>query len=228
MQDMSFKNQFELDDYIKVNYVKALGAGREGACFLLPNDIVIKKLYDEYVKEYVLRFKNIDNPSFVFPKNVCMIDGYVKAYFMEYARGESLFDNIINEVKIDKLVSDLKVLVNNVRELSKLGIETYDVVGKNIIYDGNIFKIIDTLRYSWLSNRDEFNSNIRMIMQTVYESIIRGIPKDYRVHINMDMRTDMYLLTHPDEVIYDLKDQASEAFDEDIHTLGDIKLLLKK
>ena len=60
MELIEFESKEKLRDFIKQKYVKVLGAGREGTCYLMPEGYVIKKLNDEYYESYIEKFDGID------------------------------------------------------------------------------------------------------------------------------------------------------------------------
>lgn len=66
MKIIKLNSSEQLDEYIRNNSIEVLGSGREGTCFLLSNNIVIKKLNDDYYLLNPNKFEDVNIPSFVF------------------------------------------------------------------------------------------------------------------------------------------------------------------
>lgn len=228
MEKMEFKSRDELKDYINSHTVKNLGIGREGRCSLLDNGKVIKYLYDDYNPEFVLQFKDIDSSSFLFAKEGIFVDDYVAAILMEYAKGMALSSKKPVDQNIITLGNQLQILSNDIVSISEKSVFVKDFHCGNIIYDGNAFKVIDTLPYLLFSRGNYKNENLREVMNRIYEFLLsdiisyRIVRRDYTYLGRLDR------LEYPSEYFNELKSYLENTLGEEINTLGEASVSLKK
>ena len=229
MKNLIFNNKDGLDRFIKKHTVKPLGAGREGASFLMDNGLVLKKLNDEYNPEFVMQFKDLDISSFVFAKSSVIIDNYVNAIFMEYIKGYTLLENVPNNQDLLVLGEQLQKLVEDIKKISELGIWVKDFYPGNIIYNNNGFKIIDTIGYLYLANNNFELDNLYEIMNKLYGVLIKEVYSCNEISSDLLFIGNTNILKNPKEYLKELKNVIEKIGECDITTLGDAKkTLLKK
>lgn len=228
MDNIRLNSEEELYSFINNNIVKRLGYGREGICFLMQNNIVLKKLYSRFYPDYALQFKDLDIDSYIFAKSAILLGDYARGVFMDYVNGYNLYDYNTDNINIDKLVVSLKKLVTDTIELSKNGIEIIDFHLGNILYNEECFKIIDTLCYLNLPKYDWTIDNIRCIIRPLYDKLLGIIPYNKLLAKYMNCYTDSYLQSNPDEVIYGISEIVNNNFDVKVNNIAEIKRVLKK
>ena len=228
MKNMILKDKNELWDYVKTHSVKPLGIGREGSCFLLDNNQVIKVLCQEYDSQYALQFKDIDVDSFIFSKYGILINNYINAIFMEYVKGLNLQDALPINQNILDLGEGLQKLVLDIKKISSLGILVKDFCPSNIIYSENSFKVIDTMCYLYFKNFNFEIDNLREIMNKIYNHLIFEIYNCKQISKNLLYLGNLELLEEPKEYFKNLKSKIEEISDQEVITLNDMKKTLKK
>ena len=228
MEDIEFANRELLREYIKVHTVKNLGAGREGAVTLLDDGSVVKYLYDDYKPEFALQFKDFDIDPFVFAKSGAFVDGYVAAQFMEYAKGKSLADEIPFKQDIEILSENLEVVSQGIESISEKGVLVKDFFAGNIIYDGNNFKIIDTLPYLFLHKGTYAKENYYEIMKQIYNLLLKEIMKNNIINRKFSYWGNLDYLKNPKLYLLSLKAFIEELIEQKINNLEEAKLALKK
>ena len=228
MENIIFDNKSELLNYIKLHYIKALGIGREGASYLMDNGLVLKHLYDEYTKEFALKFKDMNIESFVFAKSGVLINDYINAIFMEYIKGFNLLDKNLDNKNILMIGNQLQKLVEDIKKISELGILVKDFFPGNVIYNDNGFKVIDTMCYLYLGDFNYQLSNLREIMNKLYDYLIKEIYICKFIPDKLLFLGKTDILLNPLEYLKSLKEKIEEIGEQEIMTLGDAKKILIK
>ena len=228
MKDLYFDHFNDLQDYVYNHKVKSLGSGREGTCFLLDDNSVIKILYSDYYSEYALQFKDIDSATFVFAKNCTFVKDYVRAIMMEYVEGDSLSKHKPIEQRIDLLGDKLQILTDSLDDISSKGILVKDFHCGNLIYDGNNFKVVDTLPYLYLPGNNYKNENLYEVMNRIYSFLLDDIMKYKKISKEFGYIGNIDRLDNPAIYLSYLKEELENSTDQEINTLGDANKVLKK
>ncbi len=231
MNIVKYSSKEELDNYIRHNYDKALGIGREGACFLMPDGYVIKSLYsDRYYEEWLRKFEGVQIPGFVFANGGVLIDDIVKALFMDYASGKQIHEVKFEKCPIEMLRSALERLKENITALSNLGIKIDEYYYKNILFDGSNFALIDTQGYEYDKYPDTYTTNLTGIMREVFIYVFGGDSKVYEYSRRVAGFLFLYnndLLTHPELLLDDIREDYYRRTKEYMNTLEDARLIPK-
>ena len=122
MENVYFNSKKEIRNYISKHYVKSLGVGCSGSCYLLDNGMVIKDLNGDYYPEFVLQFKDFDIPSFIFAKSGAFVDKFVNAVFMYYAPGNTLYVDKPVDQDMITLGKHLEQVSKDIIDISKHGV----------------------------------------------------------------------------------------------------------
>lgn len=174
---MNFKSETQLRIYLKS--LEFLDQGSQGICYLdKTNNIVIKIFHDfleegttTYKKEDIIKFSNVKNKTFIWAKDVIMLDNIVIGYTMPYVSSKSLWKINPLLLNLDTLTKGIKNSLQDFETLSKNNIVIYDIM-YNILYRNGIFKVIDTLDYSYgvnvLDNMRGFNLEIMLFLVDDY------------------------------------------------------------
>ena len=226
MKNINFKNIEDLNKYIDIHKIKILGSGIEGTCYLLDIGLVMKVLFKEVNLSNELQFKDINNSSFIFTKNIGLIDGKVKSLYMDYAEGCNLKKHIPVEQKITTIGEQLQVLVDDIKEISKLGILVRDFHSENVIYNNN-FKIIDTNNYT-IEDKNTESTNIREIMTSIYGSFLYQIIRYEEIKREFRNYGKLELFENPLKYSEQLKELICNLTDENIETVNEANKVLQK
>ena len=224
--ELNSKN--ELNEYIQKNSIKKLGSGREGICFLLANNIVIKKLYNDYYMSYLTKFENIDIPSFTFADGGVLIERYIKAIFLKYVEGDKISKINFEKIKLSILKQALKILIQDIKILSYEGIAVKDTYSGNIIYGNDRFKLIDTQCYEESNYSNIDGINIVVIIKEIYRQMFNSkFIKEYLANSNLkNYSYDYYLISHPEELIDGIINEFYIKYGVEIDTFNDMKRVL--
>lgn len=245
MKDLYFTSELEIEKILKNK--EYLGSGVEGKCYK-DNDRVLKFFHNYlennsiYDDNYYLQFRGIDVDNFYFVKNMIYLGNgdnkKIIGTISNYASGNTLSYSSLYNVSINILIESLKILRNNVLELSKNAIFIDDSIFiNNIIYDEKTFKFIDlsNLQYSYEEPYYLFKNNFYVIMREIFPSIINSYSKESSVfkYINQidnryNIAYDYELLLNPIKLISDLKKSLEDYCGIQINSFKDSDLVLKK
>lgn len=161
----------------KLAQMQELGRGACSVVYKYGADLVIKALNEKGIELHNEdEFSNIigiENSTCVFPKNRVEIDGIFKGYIMDYIQGVPLHE-VIKKMDIPTLISAIKEVENDLRQLSSENVLFKDLNQGGIMWDDkeNKIKIIDTDFFERNENIEEeqcysanitsFNSMIEM------------------------------------------------------------------
>ena len=149
---MEFKSRSDL--ILKTLFLKEIGEGSQGICYLDSSNKLVYKIYHEFFdgcisnRDYseIMKFSNITNKTYIFPKDIIEINGEVVGYVEPYVTGKDL--PAINPlmVNLDKLIKNINDVSIDIETISENGVLTFDVM-YNILYK-NRFNIIDSDDYT--------------------------------------------------------------------------------
>ena len=224
---LNFYKREDLEKYVKKHYVKALGLGQEGSCYLLDSGVVIKVFNYGLDPVFALKLKDYKNDSFAFPKSGIIINNSIHAIIMDYIEGKTLKENIPNDQNLLVLGDHLQVLTNNIRLLSSEGVKIKDFFKGNIIYDYKKFTIIDTNSYLLIPKTDFFEENMYEVMNKLFNYLFSefSFEKDFEKL----KKSRLELLSNPKKYLEYVKYKVENKSKKEVITLSDAKkLILKK
>lgn len=228
---------------------KVLGSGKEGTCYkkgnrtyklykslycnLYNNDIAIKRL---------LKFRDLLVDNVYFIRSLIYVDGDMVGSVSDYASGMNCGKVQLHRRNLDKLILALSTLKKNVYELSELGIYIEDEFLPNMLYDGKVFKFIDTGGYYYSSeildyeveeDKDDvlviYRKNMKKVMNLLYGNItnINTINDDFIFaflwYADSPYKTylvDTDLMINPDEAIIGIRNTIQEYVGHEIDTFS--------
>ena len=228
MENMHFENEWELNNYLRSHTKKVLGDGKDGQCILLDNGIVCKKLWLEYYPNFVLQFKDTYLDSFVFARSAAIVDDFARAIFMEYVPGKNLYERRVDSERIDVIGTQLDKVVTDVNALSEEGVLIKDFHCGNIIHDGNMFKIVDTLPYLKLPKGNYQLENQREVMNKLYDYILQHVMKYRKVSGKFNFYGRKEFLEAPSYYFGIIQDYLQNLTGEEINTFEEANMSLKK
>lgn len=141
-----------------------LGSGSQGSCYVDRSRDLVYKVFHAYTEkensmytmEDILRFSDVINDTYKFPKDVIVVDGIVEGYTLEYFRGHDLCQMNPFRIDLDNFENLISKVYEDIKIISDKGVLTYDVL-YNIMYSKDALAIVDTLEYS--KNSDVFVDN---------------------------------------------------------------------
>lgn len=163
-----FESEKELYDYFKTNSIKKIGGGSEGTAYLNKNKELIKLIPVSYDSKYYCDYTNIimDSDikldSFIFPKELFILNGLIVGYKENYFRG-NIFNSSdeIHKLNIDKLIEAREKIIEDAKIITERGYFLYEL-GGNILFNNEKLVGIDTLDYK-KNNNVTLDENIDMI-----------------------------------------------------------------
>ena len=160
----------EIEKYKKNNMCGS--PGREGTCYYLTDDIIIK-IFHVFVGDKRVYFDGLEDEHIAFPIDV-YIDDIVKletAYTMKYLEGTCLINGFASGIRIENVKQAYITLRKVIEEYHD--IKMYDMCLANILYDKNTnsFRLIDTSR--WYPSNNAFSKNIEQFNNCLCYSLFR-------------------------------------------------------
>lgn len=237
---MELSSNNELKSYLKS--LKYIDQGSQGVCFYCAKDNKVYKVfsaffeddededYDANYSDYdILKFSDIDNSTFIWPKDTIKVAGNILGYECDFFRGKNLY-------KINPFLINLKSFANSVKKakqdvqlLTYKGIELADTV-YNTLYNGKDIAVIDTLEYFYSSRNtgDLHYENMQAFDYGIYYFLIEDY---FNTFVENDkILREMYLGDGVDilDFISVFNTKLSEAVGREVVTLGDARELRDK
>lgn len=255
MENIRFNELSQIVEFFRGS--KKLGYGREGACYKIKNmsykfyNSLYREIYGEkeYQKQLILfRDKIVNNIYFI--RGLMFYDDKLIGSVTEYASGNSCGKLWLYRSNLDKLIGALKTLKTDVYHLSELGICVMDHDLSNVLYDGNVFSLIDVGDYCYSSDViymgdnvivtdvDElYKENMRKIVSLLFE----GITSSYGIYDKFvfaylqevkspykDYLKDIDLMLEPDETIIGIRNEIQEGIGREIATFSSCRKDLQR
>lgn len=154
---MSFHTREEVLCFIQT--LIPLENGLQGVCYVDKNFREVYKFYRSYLeaddilytKEEILRFKDIQSSTFLFPQDVILLNGEVIGDVTPYRYAQNLCNLNPLNIRLDQFLKLLVIALKEIEYISRKQVNSYDVM-YNILL-GKQFYIVDTLDYS-INDRD--------------------------------------------------------------------------
>lgn len=203
---MKFNNDLIFNNYLKE--CQELGFGAQGTVYLDKTKNLAIKVYhqyfdryeDDYIwkKEDILKFNGFQNNTYIFPSDILSVNKEIIGEISRYVKGKNLDKINPLTINIDEFIKAIDKCLNDVKEISKQHIVSYDTA-YNTMYNGNSIHIIDTTEYtiSNLSeekiikiNQDNFNMTIMtFLIDSYFEEFIENnkILKEMYLEKNVDI-----------------------------------------
>lgn len=227
---MKFRSEEELQGFI--NNLQYLNMGSQGTCYLR-NKKVFKIFHrdldddEDYIIEHdkneILRFSNIDNKTFIWPKDVIELNNEVIGYVSDYVDAKNLYKINPLNINLNRFIKNIKEAKKDIKIISNNGIVTYDMM-YNTLY-GRRFYCIDQDEYSF-SEKDpkliEQDNNNNFDIELYYFLIDNYF--DNIIKNNKEL-SELYKYKKEDILVFIelLKKYLSELVGKDITALKDAK-----
>ena len=228
---MNFVNKEHFNIFLRgLTY---LGQGFQGICYLNKNNNIVYKVFHEYMynekagydKDFLLRFSNIKNNTFIWPTDVIYVENELVGYTMPYKNSKNLFQIDPLSISLNALEKGLTNIFKDIKIITDNNVTLYDVM-YNIMYKNGRLYVVDTLEYginktSYENNRACIDNEIMLFLVDDYF--------DYFVKDNL-LLNEMYMDYNVSslEFLKEFRKKLSEYLDKDITKLNDAKSLVKK
>lgn len=184
---MYFNNKKDFIYFLSIKHY--LNSGSQGTCFLdLKKNIVYKIFnqfldndfdYDEYIEynnDEIMRFSNITNNTFIFPKDVIIVNNEVVGYITDFVKAIHL--NCVSNlcVNLDNFERAINIAYKDVKLLSDNKITLFDVL-YNLLYDeeNDKFYVTDTDEFGIELNDLNYDDyNLKNFNSEIYWFLIDG------------------------------------------------------
>ena len=182
---MEFVSREHFDTYLRG--LKYLGQGSQGSCYLNTKNNTVYKVFNDYFDEeeagytedFLLRFSDIKNSTFIWPNNVIKVVGTIVGYTMPYKRAKNLCNINPLLVNLDKLEEATIKAEKDVKTLTDNEVRLYDV-RYNILYNNGKMYVIDTLEYgnrkvSYEENRMTIDDELMLfLVDNYFEEFVKN------------------------------------------------------
>ena len=231
---MEFKNKKVMQ--IILNNLSIIGQGSQGICYYNKKDEVYKIFHQafedddfiNYTKNELLRFSNVKNKTFLWAKDVIVLENEIIGYITDYVKAKSLFKIDPLKINLNKFMNDISEVEKDIKIISNNGIKTYDLM-YNTLY-GNSFYMtdFDEFSYSDLDSKILEDMNKRNFYYELYYFLIDGyfdeFIKQYKILNKMYEEKKDNILTF----IELLRKYLSEYIGSNINSLNEAKKCLNK
>lgn len=221
---------FTKEEFIKLwNKLEYLGRGGEETCKKLNNKEIIKYLdspYANFDKDKIIKFKNFNLKTYLFPYKLFYIDNNLMGYITKYSAGKNLIEVSRDNINFDKFIIGSKRVEEDTKILSNKGILTCDILF-NILYKNGVFNIIDTCDYENVDkdSNELFKTNISTFNYSLLEFLVKD--RFYKFVFESKELKELYKLSENGESIIPfleiLRQRLSEYCDKDVKTVKDAK-----
>lgn len=212
--------------------LKYLGSGSQGVCFLDVNNKRVIKVFHSYFddeldnikKEDIMRFSNIFNSTFMWPKDVIELDNNIIGYVMNYSKKKNLYKINPLNVSLNSLINAIYKVYSDIYLLTDKNVVIYDIM-YNILYSNGSFKVIDTMDYGYgvtdySQNRVGFDHEV---MCFLVDNYFDNFVEQDKLLNNMYLSRDVSSL----EFLIEFRKKLSEYNGKEINYLRDVKRLVK-
>ncbi|MBQ8472892.1 MAG: hypothetical protein IJ501_05260 [Bacilli bacterium] len=217
----------DINDLDKLRRLEFLQRGKEGSCYFLNKDEIIK-LYHIMDTRRKIYFDNLESDVISFPKDIYIYKGtnLISGYTMNYLRGEPFVSGFSKKL----LLRDLKKAILDTKdEITKYpDIYMEDMCLVNLLFDYRLkmIKLIDTSM--WYKKEDSLEDNIKKINMIMMTSLCRSIDWiTYPLMKDKDLH-DIYCMhiygneSLPIEFLELIELKISEINGQDVKTIGDL------
>ncbi|MBP3634846.1 MAG: hypothetical protein J6J17_00085 [Bacilli bacterium] len=203
-----------------------LGTGSEGVCKRLNKREIMKYLNGpdnrNLSEEDILKYKNIEQKTYIFAHKVFYIDDVLSGYITRYSKGKNLIEINRDKILFDKIINGCKIVEEDTKILSDSGIKTCDILF-NILYQNGVFNIIDTCEYNNSDIQSDllYKKNISIFNYSILEFLIKD--RFYRFVFSSNELSKYYDSVENGESIVPflklLKQRLSEYCDKEVKTV---------
>ena len=228
---MEFVSREHFDTYLRG--LKYLGQGSQGSSYLNTKNNTVYKVFNDYFDEeeagytedFLLRFSDIKNSTFIWPNNVIKVAGTIVGYTMPYKRAKNLCNINPLLVNLDKLEEATIKAEKDVKTLTDNEVRLYDV-RYNILYNNSKMYVIDTLEYgnrkvSYEENRMTIDDELMLfLVDNYFEEFVKNDKLLNAMYREFEVRGVDFLKV--------FRNKLSEYVGKDITKLDEVKHLVRK
>lgn len=228
---MEFKNRKHFDTYL--NGLEFLGQGSQGTCYLSKKNNLVVKVFNDYfdneetgyTEDFLLRFSNIKNNTFIWPNSTIKIEDTIVGYTMPYKRAKNLCNINPLSINLDSLEKAALNAEKDIKLVTDNSVKLYDAI-YNILYTNRKLYIIDTLEYrirkvSYEENRMMMDEELMLfLVDSYFDDFVNNDKLLKEMYRKSEVRGVDFLKT--------FRNKLSEYVGKDITKLNEAKCLIKK
>lgn len=162
-----------LVDYKRIEEIrtlKVLGRGKEGSCYLL-NDQEVIKLYHILQGNRKIYFEGFESGNISFPKDILFYSDRIIGYTMNYLHGEKIINGFKRELELEKLKQMYIDIRNVINDYDNIYMEDFCLENILLDYQSNKFNLIDTSR--WYLKENSKDKNIMWLNKSLVYVLLR-------------------------------------------------------
>lgn len=128
---MEFISRNHFDTYLKK--LQYIGQGSQGICYLRKEDNIVFKVFHDYFdyedagynSEDILKFSNIKNNTFLWPKDIIKVSNIIIGYTMSYKNVKNLYQVSPLLVNLSSLEQGIIKAEKDIKLLTDEGVKLY-------------------------------------------------------------------------------------------------------
>ena len=246
MENIRFDNISHIVEFFRGS--KKFGYGMEGTCYRIGDmsykfyNSLYREIYSEldFQKE-LIKFKDVKIENIYFIRALIFYGEQLMGSVSEYSNGKSCNNLWLCRSNLNKIVNALVILKESIYKLSQLGICIMDHDLSNMLYDGNVFSLIDVGDYCYsncvMSIDDIYKDNMKKICGLLF----RGITGYYNMYDDFifgylqkvnspykDYLKDINLMLDMDGTIIGIRNEIQECIGREIITFSSCRKDLQR
>ena len=190
---------------------------------------LFKNPRDLYDLERYKYFMNYQNDSFIFPFEFIYDSKKFYGYKTKRVYADTL-ESIFANSDLLKLSTNSFKLEKNIDFVSNGGISLYDFHSKNVLYDGNMYSVIDHDENGISNNLEDTKKRNqhahRVLIGNLFIEKLKNFKHTRLIKKNIDKY--IYSTIKPSEMIVSIKEQLDKEYKEDIRELDDITKIVRR
>ena len=247
MENIRFNDVSQIIEFFRGS--RKLGYGMEGTCYKIGKmsykfyNSVYREIYSEFdCQEELIKYKDIMIDNIYFIRALIFYGNNLMGSVSEYASGKSCGNVWLYRRNLDKIIRALGILKNNIYKLSELGICVMDHDLSNMLYDDNVFSLIDVGDYCYadgvvcLDDKiivDDVDTIYRDNMKKISGLLFRNVTGYYNFYDDFifgylqnvnspykDYLKDIDLMVNIDDTIIGIRNEIQECIGREIKTFS--------
>lgn len=161
----------QIEEFKKMKFI---GSGKEGSCYLLNENEVIKMFY-LLDKNRKINFYNLESSNIAFPRDIYLYlnTGLIQGYTMPYFIGEKFVDGFKNKLCLSNLKQAIEKIQKEIYNYPNIYMDDLCLANMMYDYETNEIKLIDTSK--WYFKFNSKNENIKTLNDKLMLVLVRQL-----------------------------------------------------